>query len=140
MDISAESRQRLVRFADAVREYEFTHRKIYYRDGSYLDLGPGTASITERAAAKADLVNCPEPEIQLLARQIQIERIDEAMADESKTELDVVRASHDALIAQNELVYLGHKYKQEQETQIKPHCRRRDGRRSRSRTNRCRRS
>ncbi len=138
--VSAESKQRLIRYANAVREYELTHRKIYYRDG-YTDLGPTAASVTEHTAAKVDLVNCEEPEIQTLVRQIQIERIDEAMADESKTELDVVRASHDVLVAQNELIYLGHKFKAEQAA-VEPKItarRRRDGR-PRSRTNRRRRS
>jgi hypothetical protein len=139
--ISQESKQRLIRYANAVREYELTHRKIYYRDG-YADLGPSAASVTERAAAKADLVNCPEPEIKDLVYQTQIERVDEAMSDESKTELDVVRASQDALVAQNELIYLGHKFKAEQAA-VEPKItgrRRRDGRPSRSRTNRRRRS
>jgi len=138
--VSQESKQRVVRYANAVREYELTHRKIYYRDG-YLDLGPSHASVTERAAAKADLVNCPEPEIKDLVYQTQIERVDEAMSDESKTELDVVRVSHDALVAQNELIYLGHKFKAEQAA-LEPKItarRRRDGR-PRSRTNRRRRS
>lgn len=129
--VSAESKQRLIRFANAVREYEQTSRKIFSRDG-YTDLGPSGASITERAAAKADLVNCPEPEIKAWVHEIQIERIDEAMADESKTELDVVRASHDVLIAENELVYLGHKFKAEQARESKPQRRRREhGRNSR---------
>jgi len=138
--VSQESKQRVVRYANAVREYELTHRKIYYRDG-YLDPGPSHASVTERAAAKADLVNCPEPEIKDLVYQTQIERVDEAMSDESKTELDVVRVSHDALVAQNELIYLGHKFKAEQAA-LEPKItarRRRDGR-PRSRTNRRRRS
>lgn len=133
--VSAESKQRLIRFANAVREYELTSRKIFSRDG-YIDLGPSAASITERAAAKADLVNCPEPEIKAWVHQIQIERIDETMADESKTELDVVRAGHDALIAENELVYLGQKFKAEQARESKPQRRRRDGRRRNRRTDR----
>jgi hypothetical protein len=135
MDISDESKQRLIRFANAVREYEFTHRKIHYSDGSYLDLGPSGPSITERAAAKADLLNCPEPEIQAFVYQIDIKRLDEAMADESKTALDVVRAAHDAQLSENELVYLGHKFKTEQARESKRRsCRRREHGRRNSRT------
>ena len=130
--VSEESKRRLIRFANAVREYEVTHWKIFFRDG-YTDLGPSAAAITERAAAKADLANCPELEVKELVHQIQIERIDEAMADESKTELDVVRASNDALIAENELVYLGHKLEAEQASEPKPLLRRKGHGRRRNR-------
>jgi hypothetical protein len=102
MRVSETTKQRLIRYATAVQQYETRL---------------SGATIDEHSAAKNDLKNCPESEIQALVHQIWIERIDEAMPDESKTPLDVIQADHDAVLAKNELVALGHKFKAEQTIQ-----------------------
>jgi hypothetical protein len=128
--ISNETKERLIRYANAVERYESERRRIWYRDGSHLEIPPGLRTITERSEARADLLNCPEPDIKALVHTIQLERIDEAMTDETKTEPDVITADHDAMLANNELIYLGQKFRI-QETQIQPHRRRKDVRRNR---------
>lgn len=133
--ISEDAKKRLIRYATAKKQYEIESRAIYYRDGSHASIAPSLLTLNEYFGSQSDLLNCPEPEIQTLVHQIQIERIDEAMSDETKTYVDVMAASHNAMLADNELVHLGHKFRAEQETQIKPHCRRKDARRS-SRTDR----
>jgi hypothetical protein len=105
--LSAGTRDRLARYTRAIKQYEIESRKVYLRDGGYLEVPPSGPAIDEHFAAKQDLRNCPEQAIRDLVFQVQIERIDEAMADESKTELDVLAASHSAMLANNELVYLG---------------------------------
>jgi hypothetical protein len=134
--LSDDTKKRLIRYATAKKQYEIESRAIYYRDGSHLSIAPSLPTLKEYFGSQSDLVNCAEPDIQQLVYQIQIERIDEAMSDETKTEVDVMAASHNAMLADNELVHLGHKYRAEQEAQIKPHCRRRDVARSRNRTRR----
>lgn len=128
--ISAESKSRLMRYADAVHRVEMSSRKIHFRDGSYLDMGPSLAAHTEYAIAKTELDNCPEPEIKTLVYQIQIERVDEAM---KKSELDQRIADDNSMLAKNELVALGHKFKSE-ELKIQPRIsrRREHGRRNRT--------
>ncbi len=129
--ISEDSKRRLVRYATAVHLVEMSSRKIHFRDGSYLDLGPSLAAQTEYSIAKTALDDCPEPEIEALVYQTQIERIDEAM---ERSELDQRQADDNAMLAKNELVHLGHKFKQEQETKFTPRIsrRREHGRRNRS--------
>ena len=130
--ISDDTKKRLIRYATAKKQYEIESRAIYYRDGSHMSIAPSLPTLKEYFGSQSDLLKCPEPEIQQLVYRTQVERIDEAMSDETKTYVDVMAASQAALISDNELVYLGHKYRAEQEAQIKPHCRRRDGRRSRT--------
>ena len=128
MEISAESKHRLVRYANAVHLVEMSSRKIYFRDGAYLDMGPSLTAHTEYSIAKTALDECQEPEIKALVYQTQIERIDEAM---ERSELDQRKADDDAMLAKNELVHLGHKFKT-QEVQIQPRIsRRKNGRRNR---------
>ena len=136
--VSAETKQRLIRYADAVRRYETERRVITDSSGGTMEIPPSTRTLDEYLAARANLVNCREPEIAGLVSQMQIERIDEAMVDKAKTQLDVIAADHNAQIANNELIHLGHKFRAEHKTKIQPHRRRRDGRRSRSTTRRTR--
>jgi hypothetical protein len=129
--ISAESKDRLVRYANAVRLVEMSSRKVYFRDGSYLDMGPSLAAHTEYSIAKTALDDCPEQQIRDLVYATQIERVDEAM---EKSELDQRQADDNAMLAKNELVALGHKFKQEQEIKFTPRIssrRREHGRRNR---------
>ena len=105
--LSAGTRDRLARYTRAIKRYEIERRKAYFRDGGYLEIPPSGPTIDEHSAAKQDLLNCPEQAIRDLVFQIQVERIDQAMADESKTEVDVMAASHNAMLANNELVGLG---------------------------------
>jgi hypothetical protein len=133
--ISPRTKQRLIRYATAQQHYEFEKVRLYDSDGGYREIAPKTKTIDEYLSARADLMNCSE--VRALVHRIQIERIDTAM---KQSELAARKADDDALIANNELVALGHKYKAEQETKIQPHRRRRDVRRKRSRTNRRRRS
>jgi len=132
--ISDDTKKRLIRYATAKKQYEIESRAIYYRDGSHVSIAPSLPTLREYFGSQSDLLNCPEPEIQQLVHQIQLERIDEAMSDETKRYVDVMTASHNGMLADNELVHLGHKFRAEQETQIKPHSRRRDvGRTNRTR-------
>jgi hypothetical protein len=125
--ISPESQQRLIRYASAVLEVERTSRKIYFRDGGCLDMGCSLPTHAEYRQAKMELAHCPEPEIRALVHQMQIERVDEAM---EKSELEARNADDLAMLAKNELVALGWKFKQEQavETKIQPCRRRKNGR------------
>jgi len=132
MRISAETTRRLIRYANATKQHETERRVIRDRDGGMLERSPSLPTLKEYFDARDDLVNCPEPDIKTLVHQIQIERIDEVMVDETKTELEVIAADHNVMLADNELVYLGHKFRVEHEATIQPHCRRRDGRRSRT--------
>lgn len=127
--ISEDSKRRLVRYANAVRLVEMSSRKIYFRDRSYLDMGPSFAAQAEYAIAKTELDNCLEPEIKVLVYQIQIERIDEAM---EKSELDQRQADDNAMLAKNELVHLGYKFKAaEPQNQPRISRRKRNDRRNR---------
>jgi len=131
-DISVDSKRRLIRYAKATRQCETERRVIRDRDGGMLERSPSLPTLKEYFDARDGLVNCPEPDIKTLVHQIQIERIDEVMVDETKTELDVIAADHHVMLADNELIHLGHKFRVEQEARVQPHCRRRDGRRSRT--------
>ena len=124
--MSPETIKRLSRYAEATRRYEIERYN--------------TTAFDEWLESRKDLSKCSEPQIQEWVHQIQLARVDEAMVDETKTAVDVIAADHAALLANNELLYLGHKFRAEREAQIQPHRRRRDGRRNRSRTNRRRRS
>src|SRR5205085_761817 len=110
--------------------HETERHRIYDRDDGFLETSPSTRTLDEYLAARTDLVRCREPEIAELVHQIQIERVDEVMVDETKTELDVIAADQNSQTANNELVALGHKYRAEQETKIQPR-RRKDVTRSR---------
>lgn len=134
MTISPESQQRLIRFALAVQEVERTERKIFYKDGSRLNLGPSLATWTEYAVAKTQLSECPELEIKQLLYVNDLARVDEAMADESKTAADILRADDDATLAKNELIAMGWKFKAEQDG--KPATPRKRRRRENARRNR----
>jgi hypothetical protein len=87
------------------------------------------------------LSECPEPEIKQLLYVNDLARVDEAMADESKTHADVLRADDDSMLAKNELIALGWKFKVEQPEQkqtLRRRRRREHGRRDRRcRRNRC---
>jgi hypothetical protein len=135
MDISPESKDRLVRYANAVHLVEMSSRKIYFRDG-YLDMGPSLAAHTEYAIAKTELDYCPEPEIKALVYQTQIERVDEAM---EKSDLERIKADDNGMLAKNALVGLGHEFKAEEPQQIQPRIsrRKRNGRRNRRTCRRC---
>jgi hypothetical protein len=126
--ISEASKRRLARYANAVRQVEMSSRKIYFRDRSHLDMGPSLAVQAEYSIAKTELDNCPEPEIKALVFQTKIERIDEAM---EKSELDQRRADDNAMLAKNELVHLGHKFKPEPQIQPRISRRKRNDRRNR---------
>lgn len=127
------TKKRLIRYAIAKKQYETESRTIYYRDGSHLSIAPSPVTLNEYFGSQSDLLNCSEPEIQALVQQIQLERIDEAMSDETKTQVDVMATSQNAMLADNELIHLGHKFRAEQEKQIKPHCRRKGNVRRRNR-------
>jgi hypothetical protein len=105
--LSTGTRDRLARFTRAIKQYEIEGRKVYFRNGGYLEIPPSVQTITEWSESRADLKNCPEQAIRDLLNRIQIERIDDAMADETKTEVDVIAAAHNAKLAENELVALG---------------------------------
>jgi hypothetical protein len=105
--LSVETRDSLARYTRAINQYEFEQRRIYSRDGGHLEIPPSGRTIDEWSESRADLKKCPEPAIKELVYRIQIERVDEAMADETKTEVDVLAAAHNAKLAENELVSLG---------------------------------
>jgi len=130
--ISAESQKRLIRFALAVLEVERNSHKVWFLDGSCLDLGCSLPAHAEYRIAKTELDQCPEPEIRQFIHQIRFERIDEAL---EKSALEARQADDNAMLAKNELVALGWKFKQEQAAETTPRSRRR---REHDRRNRCR--
>jgi hypothetical protein len=131
MEVSAETKQRLIRFAVAMKRWETEIRRLYYRDG-YIDIPPSRLTVLEWSVAKDDLKLCTEPEIKQWVWTDDIARLDEVGADESKTELDVIAAGREAMLARNELVALGHNFKQEQDRN-QPRKRRKEHGRSRNR-------
>ena len=87
------------------------------------------------AIAKTALDECQEPEIKALVFQTQIERIDEAM---EKSAVEAQQADDLAMLAKNELVALGYKFKAE-EPKIQPRISRRKRNGRRNRRSHCRR-
>jgi hypothetical protein len=102
--LSAGTRDRLARYTQAIKQYEIETRKVYFRDGGHLEIPPTGRTIDQHSAAKRDLSNCPEQVVKELVHLIQIDRVDQAMAE---SELAVRRAVDEAKLAENELVYLG---------------------------------
>src|ERR1700741_4375574 len=96
--LSGDTRKKLVRYAQAVKQYELERRKIYFRDGGYLEIPPSGKCIDEWSQARADLKNCRETEIKNLVHRIQIERVNEAM---TQSELAARRAADNAKISEN---------------------------------------
>jgi len=102
--LSGRTRKKLARYAQAVKQYELERRRVYFRDKGHLEIPPSGPTIDEHSAAKQDLLNCPERAIRELVHLIQIDRVDQAMAE---SELAVRRAVDEAKLAENELVHLG---------------------------------
>ena|SRR5258708_36850550 len=98
------TRKKLARYAQAVKQYELERRRVYFRDGGHLEIPPSGQAIDAHSAAKQDLLNCLEPAIKKLVHLIQIDHVDQAMAE---SELTVRRAVDEAKLAENELVWLG---------------------------------
>src|SRR6267142_744014 len=88
--LSGRTRKILVRYAQAVKQYEVERRRVYFRYKGHLEIPPSGPTIDEHSAAKQGLLNCLEPAIKKLVHRILIDRVDEAMAE---SELAVRRAA-----------------------------------------------
>jgi hypothetical protein len=98
MKLSLKTKQRLIRYSKAVQGKETKVRTTYFWDGSSgesVDL----AITQEWYRARTALKKCPEPSIKKLVYQIQWQRLD-----------DGLKAIYDAVLADNELIALGHKF------------------------------
>jgi hypothetical protein len=102
--LSAGTRDRLARYTRAIKQYELERHRVYFRDGGHLEIPPSGTTIDEWSGSRADLKKCPEQAVRDMVFRIQIDRVDEAMAE---SELAVRRAADEAKLSENELVWLG---------------------------------
>jgi hypothetical protein len=106
MRLSAKTKQRLVRYANAVQQYETKRQKVYFADGSHSETSPSAPIVNEWVDARDDLKNCPEPKIKKLVHRIQIDRL-----DDTRSRIGVMKVVDAYRLAENELIALGHKLK-----------------------------
>ena len=138
MKLSPETKQRLIRYANAVKRYETGQRRIYFQNDEhveeYTEAPPSSSTISELVNAREELKICPEPKIKRLVYLTQIERLDEAFKCKPGKERSLKAGEIEAAyrIADNELVALGHKLQGTQLSKtIKARIQRRKARKSR---------
>jgi hypothetical protein len=115
--LSPETRQRLVRFAEALEEQAYMTRTVTERVSQFTDeiwtheVAP--QYISDRALdCRADLFNCPEPEIKKLVERIDVIAILDRLQNKA-TEQEYAESHLDIRRAEKELSELGWKCKME---------------------------
>jgi len=99
MNLSQETKQRLIRYRNAVDRKTKETRVVDHHPLFGTSHQTSVESMQEWVAARKDLQHCPEPEIKALVHRIQSERLDEA-------EVTIV-AVKDAIEAGHRLYDLG---------------------------------
>jgi hypothetical protein len=105
MRLSAKTKQRLIRYANATVLYESERRRVYFSDG-HLEIPPSTPTLKEWSDARDDLKKCTEPKIKKLVHATQIDRLDDA-----RSQTQVMKVADAYRLAENDLIGLGHKLK-----------------------------
>jgi len=93
MDLSLETKHRLIRYRNAVDRKREETRVVDHHPLFGTSTQTSAESMQEWVAAREDLQHCPEPEIKALAHRMQSERLDET-DNTLETAKDMTEAGH----------------------------------------------